>query len=842
MTPDVNVARRRRGAAAAAAALALAALAPPAAAQVTNALDRQAGIPAGLALPVPGVAVAEEPAGMGTNPAAAGFAGPFVLQWFREANVTEDSRADGLYLASSFGGLGAGYSIEWVRPGPGASRYRKNAFSLASGDGRRFSAGVAWNRWSSPDPGVDAFASWDLGLTVRPTRHLSLAAAALGFGAELRGVELPLRYDVGVATRFWDDAITLSADLLADDRARGDFHATHLAFGAGAELRSGLALALQLAVPLRGVPGVSRDPSAVVALAWSGPHAGVYAGAGAVPDRTGSLVGLRASRERYRSGGAARAVPTLDLEEELERDRFLVFTVGDRDPYGRLLERLAAARTDPEVAAVAVKIEGLPLGPGRIEEVRAALAAVRERKPVLAWMAGGGTVEYWLATAATSIAMPPSGSLDVSGVASSRLFLRDTLARAGITFDVIARGAYKNAPEPLVRAGSSPESREVTNALLDDVFGRLVADVAAARKLAPEKVRALVDTGLFGAEQAKAEGLVDEVLWPDELGGWASRVARRAVGPRGPYRPVPERRAQRWGRPAVVEVVQVEGTIVSGKSRRGPVGTGGLAGAETVVRQLRRAAMDRDVKAIVLRVDSPGGDGLASDLVWREVVLARARKPVIASMGDAAASGGYLVAVGADAIVAEPSTLTGSIGVFALKPDLSGLLAKLGARREAWARGENAGWMSLGRPWSASERRVLEGQIEGFYRLFVDRVARGRKLPPEEVEPLARGRVWTGKQAFDRRLVDRLGSLQDAVALARERAGLGPGAWVEVRRTAASDGVGGGLDDRIAELRAAGAPALLRALGELPEVRALAVLAELGPVVALPVEWVAPAP
>jgi protease-4 len=332
---------------------------------------------------------------------------------------------------------------------------------------------------------------------------------------------------------------------------------------------------------------------------------------------------------------------------------------------------------------------------------------------------------------------------------------------------------------------------------------------------------------------------VDAVLWPDELEGWASRVAAKRVHQGGSYRPDPERRAQRWGRPAVVQVVQVQGTIVSGKSRGGPIGTDALAGAETIRAQLRRAAEDGQVKAIVLRVDSPGGDALASDLVWREVVRARARKPVIASMGDAAASGGYLVAVGADTIVAEPSTITGSIGVFAVKPDLSGLLAKLSVTREAFARGENAQWMSVLKPWTASERRAIDKQLDGFYRLFVDRVAEGRKLPRAEVEPLAGGRVWTGKQALDRRLVDRLGSVQDAIALAKERAGLGAGDWVEVRRTASEAGDAAEL---FSAAVAAAQPPLVQAVSSLPELRALALLSELGPVVALPVEWVQPAP
>ncbi len=817
-------------------------LAAPAAAQVLNALDRQRGIPAGLALPVPGAAVAEEPSGIGTTPAAPGFVRELALQWFREGNVTEESSADGLYLATGAGALGAGYAIEWVRPsGPDGRRYRKNTLALALGDGRSGSLGVAWNRFSSPDPAVEALASWDVGLTVRPSRHLSVGLAMLGRDARLGGVRLPLRYDAGVATRFLDDAITISADLLADDRARDDFHATHLAFGAGAELRGGLALAAQLTVPLRDEPGLSRNPSAALALSWNGPHLGLAAGTVVTPERDGAMGGVRVSGERYRAPGGRKKVPEVDLEDALAPRRFLFFTIGDRDPYGLLLRRLAAMRTDPDVAAVAVKIEGLPLGPGRTEELRAALSAIRERKPVLAYLVGGGTAEYWLATAASGIAVPPGASLDVSGIATSKLFLRDALARLGIAFEVIARGAYKSAPEPLVRSGSSPEAREATEAVLDGVFGRFVADVAAARRLPPERVRALVDTGLLGSDEAKAAGLVDEVIWPDELEAWGRRLTGRRVRLAGPYAPDAERRAQRWGRPAVIEVIRVDGTIVAGKSRPGPFGRGALAGAETIARQLRRAAEDREVKAIVVRVDSPGGDGLASDLIWREVVRARARKPVVASMGDVAASGGYLVAVGAETIVAEPSTLTGSVGVFALKPDLSRLLAKLSIGREAYARGENAQLASVAKAWSASERQAVERQIDAFYRLFVDRVAEGRKLRRDEVEPLAGGRVWTGQQAFDRRLVDRLGSLEDAIAIAKERARLRPGDHVEIRRTGADGADLPALGSALAGALAEAPDPLTRALSALPEVGALALLAELGPVLALPPEWVVPA-
>jgi protease-4 len=833
MRPSVN---------AALAALALL-VASPAAAQVLNALDRQAGLPAGLALPVPGVAAAEEPAAIGVTPAAAGFVGAPALQWFREGDVTDASRADGLYAATGLGRLGLGYSIEWVRPGEAdRRRYRKNTLALALADRRSWSAGVAWNRFSSPDPAIEELGSWDAGLTLRPWRHLSLAAATLGRDARLGGVRLPVRYDLGIATRFFRDQFTLSADLLADDDARDDFRATHLAFGAGVELRAGLALALQVLVPVRDEPGVSRDPSAVIALAWNAPHGGLIGGSAGTPDRTGWLFGLRASAERYLAPPATRRAPTLDVARELEPDRIPILDIGEKDPYGLMLLRLDALAQDPEVAALVVKIGDLDLGAGRTEELRAALARVGARKPVLAYVMRGGTREYWLATAATAVAMPPGSVLQVNGIATSTLYLKDALARLGVAFEVVAAGAYKSAPEPLVRTGPSGEAREAIDSVLDDVFGRLVADVAAARRLPPERVRALVDQGLFAADEAKEAGLVDAVIWPDEAEELLRRMSGGRVRRSGRYRPEPERAAQRWGTRPVVEVIRVEGAIVAGRSRRG---IAELAGAETIAAQLRRAAEDGAVKAIVLRVESPGGDGLASDLIWREVVRARARKPVVASLGDFAASGGYLAAVGADAVVSEPSTLTGSIGVFVVKPDLSGLLAKLGVAREGWARGETAQLSSLAKPWSEQERRAVERQIASFYRIFVDRVAEGRRLPREQVEAAAGGRVWTGRQALERGLVDALGSMEDAIALAATRARVAR-RDVEVRRAEGGGGpgpLGRTLLRAAAPLsRAAAAPSAARALGRIPELRALEALAEMGPVLALPVEWVRPAP
>jgi protease-4 len=818
-------------------AVLLVAAAFPAAAQLAS-QERDRGLPAGLTVPVLGAATADDPLALGVNPAGLGFVGGLSLHYLHEGLPDRRTIGDGLYLADRLGPVALGGSSEWIQPGQAPlPRYRRARLALALTDGRSAALGVGLTWLHSSDGALERARSWDLGLTLRPSRHLSLAAAALGNGAHLGSVRVPVRFDLGAAVRGLGDRATLSADLLADDAGQR-FRTTGVRMGAGLEVLPGLVAGLRLDVPLRDEAGAGKKAAGFFTLTVNAPHAGVTVAGTRGDAHTGWLAGLRLSEERYPSAGAGRRLAALSLPSALEPRRFLWLTIGDRDPYALLVERILAARDDPSVGALLVRVDGVPFGAGRVEELRALLARVRQRKPVLVYLSGGGTREYWLASAASAVAAPPSAPLMINGLASTRLYFRDLLARLGVGVEVVRAGAYKSAMEPFVRTGPSPEAKEATGAILDDLYARFVADVAEARRLAPEKVRALVDQGLLTSDEAKAAGLLDATVWPDELARWAGEVAGRRLGDPQEYRPEPVRPAQRWGRPPVVELIRLAGVIARGEGGGGPLGEDPIAGAGAVAAALHRAADDPEVRAIVLRIESPGGDALASDLVWREVVRARQKgKPVVASMGDVAASGGYLVAAGADAIVAEPSTLTGSIGVFAAKPDLAGLLAKLPVQRDATVRGDKAQLRSVLRPWSEGERAAVQKQIDAFYAVFLDRVAEGRKLSRAEVEAVAAGRVWTGRQALERRLVDRLGTLTDAVALARERAGLAEGDAV-VRRS----GTRGGLLDRL-ELTALARPDTGTSLARLalgsPEVEALLLLADgsLGPLLALPEEW-----
>lgn len=825
-----------------AAALAALLLALPAAAQVQH-LDPT--LPTGLALPVLGAAGADEATAISVNPAGAGFVGAPSLHYFhQQAEEKVGGHGDGVYAAGLLGPVGPSFAMEWVTPpDAGGSRYRLTTLGLALTDGQAASLGIAWRWWSSPDADIEAMQAWDLGLSLRPARWLSFGASAQGLDLRMAGQRVPARYDVGLAVKLLGDRLLLSGDVLADDADGQPFRSTHLAAGLSSELWAGLVLQAQLRFALPDAPATQQDPAALLTLTWNTPHAGVTGGAAIEQGGTGWLVGTRASAERYRGATTGAEVPVLDLGKRLEQKRLLFIAVGERDRYGELLRQLARAREDGEVRAVVLEIDELPLGSGRIEELRAAVVRLKAAKPVLAYLTGGGTKEYWLASAATAVAAQPGATLMVNGLAKGQLYLKDGLARLGVVVEVAKAGAYKSAPEPLTRSGPSDEAKAMTGALLDDVSGRLRADLAAGRRLPPERVAALIDQGLFTAAEAKAAGLVDELLWPDEVQAWAQRSSGRPGRLDPGWAPAPKRAADRWGAPPAIAVVQLEGTIVEGKSRCEPLGDGGLAGSESVAAAVTAAGADARVKAIVLRIESPGGSAHASDLIWRAVMMAKKKKPVVVSMGDVAASGGYLVAVGADLIVAEPTTLTGSIGVFALKPDFSGTLEKLSIGRDLQQRGKVSDVFSLVKPWTPEERAAVERQIEATYRGFLEKVAEGRKLTPATVELVAGGRVWTGAQALEKGLVDRLGGLGEALDEARARAGLPAGEEVEVTW---SDGrerfdLGSPLESTAAILAEAAPPsALQRAAAAVPELRTAAVLLEAGPVVALPVEWLGP--
>jgi protease-4 len=457
------------------------------------------------------------------------------------------------------------------------------------------------------------------------------------------------------------------------------------------------------------------------------------------------------------------------------------------------------AAEDPRVAGLIARVQLAASPPAAVQELREAIAAFSAVKPSLAWAETyPGTLSYYLASAFDEVWMQPSGSVGLIGFASNATFLRDALEKVGIEAQIVARGEYKSAANLFTEDGFTDAHREAVTRMLESVQEQVWQAVADSRKIDPHALDALADRGPLLRDDATASGLVDRIGFRDEAyARMAERVgvedvsdedtpprlylARYAGASRARLTPpmpsVPGRRPK-----PTFAVVTIHGTIVNGRGGPNflPLGTPS-AGADTIAAALREAAADDSVSAIVLRVDSPGGSVTASETIWREVKRARERgKPVVASMGAVAASGGYYASMGADAIVANPGTITGSIGVISGKLVVRHLKDRLGVGSDAVRTNANADAWSIDAPFTQQQRAHRETEVDLLYTDFVERVAEGRNLSTEAVDVVARGRVWTGADALERGLVDELGGFRTAVRRAKVLAGLDEDAEVRI--------------------------------------------------------------
>jgi protease IV len=436
-------------------------------------------------------------------------------------------------------------------------------------------------------------------------------------------------------------------------------------------------------------------------------------------------------------------------------------------PLRVIVESIDRATGDPKVTALVLRVSSVDAGWGRVQELRDAIVRFRKSgKPAYAHLEFCGNKEYYLATACSKIYAVPTAIMDVTGLRSETTFFANTLQKLGVDAQFEGVGKYKNAPNQFTQTGFTPPHREQMEALIDSLYGQYVNGIETGRNKTHDQVQALIDNGPYDGEQALKAGLVDELVYEDQL-----RDRLKEATPLSPAKYARHGRGFFDHRPKIALVYAV-GEIVSGESQGGGL-SGQVAGSDTVAAALREARRDSDIKAIVLRVDSPGGSGTASDVIWREVVLAKKTKPVIVSMGDLGASGGYYIAMAADAIVAQPTTITGSIGVFGGKISIHGLYDKVGITKEILTRGQHADLFSDYRPWNDEERAKFRSLMVSFYQDFVTRAAQGRRKSFQEIDAIAQGRVWTGTEALNHGLVDRLGGLDVAVSLAKERAKIG---------------------------------------------------------------------
>ena len=445
-----------------------------------------------------------------------------------------------------------------------------------------------------------------------------------------------------------------------------------------------------------------------------------------------------------------------------------------------LVDSLRKAKVDRRVTSVIIRPTSSAALWGKVQEVRDAIVDFRSSgKPIIAHLEFGGEQEYFLASACDKIFLMPTATLDLTGIASYELFLRGTLDKIGAFPDVLHVGEYKTAANTFTEHTYTPSHREMAQSLNTNLYEQLVHAIAEARHKTAQEVRTLIDHGPYLPEDAIRAGLIDDVAYEDEIDDKVT-LGQGTVKylSMNDYRKVPLR-SMGLNKGPRIAVVYAAGVITSGESSYEAT-TGQSIGSDTMVEHLRKVRADKSIKAVVLRVDSPGGSAIASDVIWREVMLTRDRKPVIASMSDVAASGGYYISMPAHKIVAQPATLTGSIGVVMIKFAIGGTLEKLGMNMERVTSGKYADLWAPDRPFTPEERKKIEESMHATYETFVEKAAAGRKTTPERIDSIAQGRVWTGVQAKEHGLVDELGGLDRALELAKKAAGIEEKSEVEL--------------------------------------------------------------
>ncbi|HEX8954177.1 MAG TPA: signal peptide peptidase SppA, partial [Polyangia bacterium] len=688
-----------------------------------------------------------------------------------DGHGTVGGDGDGFFIASPLPYLSAialGAGVQLLRPPTTFPFPNEQKFSLALGV--RVHAGIALglsyaHLWADHGPVASGIDTLDVSLALRPARWL--AAALVVHDLPSPAVQqFPLQrvWEPELALRPWKTSIVELAFGARFGERRGDVDPHFrlwLVPAPGWTLKADVEWRRD--VNLDGI--AENDVRVALGLAVDLEHLGVsgfglFGTDSGVARGHGFTLAARISGDRYPSVWTGpRHLVRIDLTH-----------LGERK-LARLVAWMRQAERAREVAGVVLVIGDVDGSWATAEELRAALFRLRKaKKHVYAYCAETNTRGYYVASAAERIFQDPAGGIRLVGLSSTTMFFRGLGDLLGVRADFVKIAEYKSAPEQYTRTESTPPARAQREAYVGDVWAHLVDGIAAARRVDAATARGWIDRGPYTAGEAREAGLVDELRHGDEVeAAIDERLGRHVPIQNAPTSPD---REPDWERPAVA-VLFVEGDIIDGKSATIPLLNMKFVGMQTLLPAIQRARDDSRVRAIVVRIDSPGGSALASDVLARELERTAQVKPVICSLGDTAASGGYFLAAGCSRIYAAPSTLTGSIGIFTGKFDVSGLAGKLGVSLETYERGAHASSESLYRPYTDEERAMLLSKLRYFYSRFLEQVARGRHLTPAAVDAIARGHIWSGDAALKRGLVDEFGGLMDAIAEAKRRAGLG---------------------------------------------------------------------
>jgi protease-4 len=704
------------------------------------------------------------------------------------AGRTSFSDQHGLFVGAGGNWLAAGLGLQWLsRPalGPRFDSYQKYSFSTAIRPSESLSVGLGAHVFgSATNRQLQGQTGLDLGLQWRPSPYV-------GFGLALRDVNrpflrpgrgLPLTALPGVALRFFQGQLVLDQQIA--------WAASSGALSWTPRLRTepvpGIGLYARADIPIRSSRGRTDVSLAAVTagLELSLGRTGIQSAATVHPETSGSKTRVSPLSNTVRLSGRPHSSilpPTgrwvdIDLTSGIaERGSSSLFTPSRRSLRDILL-KLEAIETDPSIDGVVVSLGESGLGYAQAWELHQRLDALRSSGTKVAVFLTAPSLNHaYLASAADRIWLPPSAPYTPEGLQATQTHYAEALESIGIEAEFIRIGAYKSSPEQWIETRPSPEDVEQTTAYVDTLYDGLVDGIAEGRSISRDEVEHIVDRVPASPTEAVERGVVDNVIYRDELDIQLREAfgALRLLEPDYDPNPSP---SQGWEGRAEIAILYIDGTIIGGSSGEAPLIGSRLTGSETIGRTIDRLIRDHDVRGVVVRVDSPGGSAVASDQIYRDLRRLAQHKPVVASMGDVAASGGYYVAAGADEIYATPHTLTGSIGIFAGKFSAGRLLERLGvAHREIAKRGRVAGRRSLFESWSDAERESIGREIHYLYRLFLHQAARTRPLSADEIDEVARGRVWTGRAADERDLVDEVGGLIDAIRRAEEMAGLEPG-------------------------------------------------------------------
>ena len=691
-----------------------------------------------MTLPSHSVAVSDDALATFFNPAGLGVGHGFNLYYLRsyESDFGND---DALFVSAAKTGL----SMEFGNTEGGTDF---NRYTLSSGSrlGSSLYWGTGYSWINSDDESYDKYTSWSAGLMFR-RQSLSIGAIARDLNRpRLQGEKLGRTYDFGVALRPSTSHITFSIDARKVEDVDG------LDFSYALEIR-----------PIRGVTlrgNLNEDSSFDLRFGINIGHVGL-----------GTFNRFNDDREHQEGVGYLYLSRSLHTTGHLRRNLFL-------DVRRREIEKtLIVAKHDPAVAGALIRLGTGGPGIGRLQEMRDAILDFRASgKKVIVYMNTCSTGNYLLASVCDRIVMHPSGEVRLIGLRSEIPFYKGILDKLGVRADLEHIGEYKSASDLFTRERMSDAHREVQNAILDDLYDQLTQSIAEGRNWTQEHVKQLIDQGPFTAKQALENGLVDRLVYRDELEDIAKDLTGKnhRLVKAGKYLKTDVYEYDWEVAPPKIAVIKAEGMMVTGKSFTDPFTGTRTMGSTTIANAIRAVRRNPSVKAVVLRIDSGGGLVLAADMIWRELMLLREAKPLVVSMGDVAGSGGYYIAVPAEVIVAEPGTITGSIGVISGKYSLKGFYEKIGLHKEILKRGKHADFYTDYGDYPPEEQAIIQSQIQEIYDDFISRVGEARGMTKEAVDRIGRGRIWTGKQAKKIGLVDELGGLDLALSIARKKAGL----------------------------------------------------------------------